>query len=260
VRILFVADVVGTPGRNALEARLPGLRAELGIDTCVVNGENAANGVGITPRLADKLLAAGADAITLGNHAFRRTEIGPYLDESDRVIRPANMSVNTPGRGLTIVPTATAAPLAVINLLGSLFLHPATSMFELVDGLVEAAREQTPLVLVDVHAEATSEKVALAHWLDGKVTAVVGTHTHVQTADARVLPGGTGFITDAGMTGPHDSVIGVEAELAIRRMRTGLPVRFETAAGDVRIEGAVIDCDPATGRASAIEPLRVPVS
>jgi 2',3'-cyclic-nucleotide 2'-phosphodiesterase len=260
VRILFVADVVGTPGRNALEARLPGLRAELGIDACVVNGENAANGVGITPRLADKLLAAGADAITLGNHAFRRTEIGPYLDESDRVIRPANMSVNTPGRGLTIVPTATAAPLAVINLLGSLFLHPATSMFELVDGLVEAAREQTPLVLVDVHAEATSEKVALAHWLDGKVTAVVGTHTHVQTADARVLPGGTGFITDAGMTGPHDSVIGVEAELAIRRMRTGLPVRFETAAGDVRIEGAVIDCDPATGRASAIEPLRVPVS
>jgi 2',3'-cyclic-nucleotide 2'-phosphodiesterase len=260
VRILFVADVVGTPGRNALEARLPGLRAELGIDACVVNGENAANGVGITPRLADKLLAAGADAITLGNHAFRRTEIGPYLDESDRVIRPANMSVNTPGRGLTIVPTATAAPLAVINLLGSLFLHPATAMFELVDGLVEAAREQTPLVLVDVHAEATSEKVALAHWLDGKVTAVVGTHTHVQTADARVLPGGTGFITDAGMTGPHDSVIGVEAELAIRRMRTGLPVRFETAAGDVRIEGAVIDCDPATGRASAIEPLRVPVS
>jgi calcineurin-like phosphoesterase len=133
-------------------------------------------------------------------------------------------------------------------------------MFELVDGLVESAREQTPLVLVDVHAEATSEKVALGRWLDGKVTAVVGTHTHVQTSDARVLPGGTAFITDAGMTGPHDSVIGVESELAIRRMRTGLPVRFETASGDVRIEGAVIDCDPATGRASAIEPLRVPVS
>jgi metallophosphoesterase (TIGR00282 family) len=260
VRILFVADVVGTPGRNALEARLPGLRAELGIDACVVNGENVANGVGITPRLADKLLAAGADAITLGNHAFRRTEIGPYLDESDRIVRPANTSVNTPGRGLAVVPTATGTPLAVVNLLGSLFLHPATSMFEVVDGLVDAAREQTPLVLVDVHAEATSEKAALARWLDGKVTAVIGTHTHVQTSDARVLPGGTAFITDAGMTGPHDSVIGVEAELAIRRMRTGLPVRFETAAGDVRIEGAVIDCDPATGRASAIEPLRIPVS
>jgi len=260
VRILFVADVVGTPGRSALEERLPGLRAELGIDACVVNGENIANGVGITPRLADKLLAVGADAITLGNHAFRRTEIGEYLDESDRVIRPANMSGNTPGRGLTIVPTATETPLAVINLLGSLFLHPATSMFELVDGLVESAREQTPLILVDVHAEATSEKVALGRWLDGRVTAVVGTHTHVQTSDARVLPGGTAFITDAGMTGPHDSVIGVESELAIRRMRTGLPVRFETASGDVRIEGAVIDCDPATGRASAIEPLRVSAS
>jgi metallophosphoesterase (TIGR00282 family) len=257
VRILFVADVVGVPGRNALEELLPGLKTERGIDVCVVNGENAANGVGITPRLADKLLAAGADAITLGNHAFRRTEIGAYLDESDRVVRPANMSANTPGRGLAVVPTATGTPLAVINLLGSLFLQPATSMFELVDGLVDAAREQTPLVLVDVHAEATSEKVALAHWLDGKVTAVVGTHTHVQTSDARVLPGGTAFITDAGMTGPHDSVIGVESELAIRRMRTGLPVRFETATGDVRIEGAVIDCDPATGRASAIEPLRI---
>jgi metallophosphoesterase (TIGR00282 family) len=260
VRILFVADVVGTPGRTALEERLPGLRAELRIDACVVNGENAANGVGITPRLADKLLAAGADAITLGNHAFRRTEIGPYLDESDRVVRPANMSRNTPGRGLTIVPTATETPLAVINVLGSLFLHPATSMFELIDGLVESAREQTPIVLVDVHAEATSEKAALARWLDGKVTAVVGTHTHVQTSDARVLPGATAFITDAGMTGPHDSVIGVESELAIRRMRTGLPVRFETASGDVRIEGAVIDCDAATGRASAIEPLRIPAS
>jgi metallophosphoesterase (TIGR00282 family) len=257
VRILFVADVVGAPGRAALEARLTGLRVELGVDACVVNGENAANGVGITPRLADKLLAAGADAITLGNHAFRRTEIGPYLDESDRVVRPANTSVNTPGRGLAVVPTATDTPLAVINVLGSLFLHPATSMFELVDGLVDEAREQTPLVLVDVHAEATSEKIALARWLDSKVTAVVGTHTHVQTADARVLPGGTAFITDAGMTGPHDSVIGVEADLAIRRMRTGLPVRFETATGDVRIEGAVIDCDPETGRASAIEPLRI---
>jgi metallophosphoesterase (TIGR00282 family) len=156
-----------------------------------------------------------------------------------------------------VVPTAAETPLAVINLLGSLFLQPATSMFELVDGLVDSAREQTPLVLVDVHAEATSEKVALARWLDGKVTAVVGTHTHVQTSDARVLPGGTAFITDAGMTGPHDSVIGVESDLAIRRMRTGLHVRFETATGDVRIEGAVIDCDPTTGRASAIEPLRV---
>ncbi len=249
---------MGAPGRGALEALLPGLREELAIDVCVVNGENAADGVGITPRLADKLFGMGVDAITLGNHAFRRSEIGPYLESSERIVRPANTSTATPGRGLTIVPTSNGARLAVVNVLGSLFLHPATSMFEVIDGLVDAAVRETPLVLVDVHAEATSEKVALARWLDGRVTAVVGTHTHVQTSDARVLPRGTAFITDAGMTGPHDSVIGVEAELAIRRMRTGMPVRFQTAQGDVRIEGAVIDCDSETGRASSIETVRVP--
>jgi metallophosphoesterase (TIGR00282 family) len=249
---------VGAPGRGALEARLGALREELGVSACVVNGENAADGVGITPRLADRLLAAGADAVTLGNHAFRRPEIGDYLETSDRVVRPANTSSTTPGRGLTIVPTSNGSRLAVVNVLGSLFLHPATSMFEVIDGLVATARKETPLVLVDVHAEATSEKIALARWLDGRVTAVVGTHTHVQTSDAHVLPGGTAFITDAGMTGPHDSVIGVESDLAIRRMRTGMPVRFATAQGGVRIEGAVIDCDAESGRSSAIEPLRVP--
>ena len=249
---------MGAPGRGALEARLPALREELGIDVCVVNGENAADGIGITPRLADKLLAMGVDAITLGNHAFRRAEIGPYLESSERIVRPANTATSTPGRGLTIVPTSNGARLAVVNVLGSLFLHPATSMFEVIDELVDAAVRETPLVLVDVHAEATSEKVALARWLDGRVTAVVGTHTHVQTSDARVLSRGTAFITDAGMTGPHDSVIGVEADLAIRRMRTGMPVRFQTAQGDVRIEGAVIDCDSDTGKASSIEAVRIP--
>jgi len=260
VRILFIADVVGAPGRAALGSRLPALRAELDVDVCVVNGENAADGIGITPRLAGKLLAMGVDAITLGNHAFRRSEIGPYLESSDRVVRPANASKTTPGRGLIVVPAANGASLAVINVLGSLFLHPATSMFEVIDDLVEAARQKTPLVLVDVHAEATSEKAAIARWLDGRVTAVVGTHTHVQTSDAHVLPRGTAFITDAGMTGPHDSVIGVESELAIRRMRTGMPVRFETAQGGVRIEGALIDCDPESGRATSIDAVRVPFS
>lgn len=226
----------------------------------MVNGENAADGIGITPRLADQLLGMGVDAITLGNHAFRRTEIGPYLETSERVIRPANTARSTPGRGLVVVPTANGTRLAVINVLGSLFLHPATSMFEVIDELVEEARKETPVVLVDVHAEATSEKAAIGRWLDGRVTAVVGTHTHVQTSDAIVLPKGTAFITDAGMTGPHDSVIGVEAELAIRRMRTGLPVRFETAQGGVRIEGAVVECDAETGKASSIEALRVPVA
>lgn len=215
-----------------------------------------ADGVGITPKLAERLLAAGADVITLGNHTWRRKEINPYLTGSERVIRPANMSARAPGRGLVLAPAADGTPVAVLNLMGSLFLTVARDMFEVVDELVEEARRQAEVVIVDVHAEATSEKVALAAWLDGRVTAVLGTHTHVQTSDARVLRGGTAAMTDVGMTGPHDSVIGVKAELAIHRMRTGMPVRFEVAAGDVRIEGALVECG-ADGRATAIEPVRV---
>ncbi len=257
MRVLFVGDVVGRPGRDAVEALLPGLRDRLEVDACIVNGENIANGIGITPRLADRLLAAGADAITLGNHAWRREEIGPYLATSQAVVRPANFQLGAPGRGLTVVPARDGTRVAVLNLLGSLFLDPAHSMWEIVDELVDQARGESDVVVVDVHAEATSEKVALASWLDGRVTAVLGTHTHVQTSDARVLPGGTAALTDVGMTGPHDSVIGVVTDLAIRRMRTGMPVRFETASSGVRLEGALITCDPATGRASAIEPVRV---
>jgi metallophosphoesterase (TIGR00282 family) len=197
------------------------------------------------------MLAAGADAITLGNHVWRRGEIVPYLKESDRVVRPANLSSRAPGKRLIVV-----KDVAVINLLGSLFINPPVSPFEVVDELVERARRQTPVIVVDMHAEATSEKVAVARWLDGKVTAVIGTHTHIQTNDARVQPGGTAAITDAGMTGPHDSVIGVVAELAIRQMRTAMPVRFETASGDVRIEGVLVECG-ADGRATGCEAIRV---
>lgn len=249
---------MGRPGRDAVEARLRGLRGELGADLCVVNGENVADGAGITPRLAERLLAAGADAITLGNHTWRRAEIAAYLPGAERVVRPANYGPSAPGRGLAFVAAADGTEVAVLNLLGSLFVNPPVDMFQVVDDLVAEARERTLVVLVDLHAEATSEKIALARWLDGRVTAVLGTHTHVQTADARIQPGGTAAMTDVGMTGPHDSVIGVEARLAIERMRTGMPVRFETAQGGVRIEGALVTCDPATGRATAIEPLRVP--
>jgi 2',3'-cyclic-nucleotide 2'-phosphodiesterase len=249
---------VGAPGRRAVEERLRALRGELGASFCIANGENLADGVGITPKLAERLLAAGADVVTLGNHTWRRQEINAYLATSERVIRPANMAASAPGRGLTFAPAEDGTNVAVINVLGSLFIYPPHDLFDVIDQLVEEARRQTNVVVVDMHAEATSEKVALSSWLDGKVTAVVGTHTHVQTSDARVLRGGTAAITDVGMTGPHDSVIGVKTDLAIKRMRTGMPVRFETAEGGVRIEGAVIDCDPATGRATAIEPLRVP--
>jgi metallophosphoesterase (TIGR00282 family) len=247
--------VFGVAGRRAVQERLPGLRDELDVDLAIVNGENIADGAGITPKLADALLAAGADVVTLGNHAYRRGGIGGYLAASERVIRPANAGGRTPGRALAVVGARNGVAVAVLNLLGSLFLDTPVSPWEVVDELVAEARAAAPVVVLDFHAEATSEKVAIATWLDGKVTAVIGTHTHVQTNDARVLPGGTAAITDAGMTGPHDSVIGVRAELAIRRMRERLPVRFEPAEGGVRIEGVVVECSD-DGRAHTIEPLR----
>jgi len=259
LRILFLGDVFGAPGRRAVESRLRDLRDELEVDVCIVNGENAADGVGITTKLAEKILAAGADAITTGNHVWRQRDIIPFLDSSDRIVRPANMAhPDAPGRGLAVVPAEDGTPVAVVNLQGALFMDSAVHPFRMVDELVAEARRSTPVILVDFHAEATSEKVALAQMLDGRVTAVVGTHTHVQTSDARVLPGGTAAITDAGMTGPHDSVIGVRSELAIQRMKTGMPVRFHPADSGVRIEGLLIECGT-DGRATDCRAVRVPV-
>lgn len=257
MRILFLADVFGSPGRLLLEQDLPALRERLAIDFCVVNAENATNGAGLSPKHAERILAAGADAITLGNHAWRRQEIVPYLATTSRVLRPANLSHFSSGTGWGVLPAADGTNVAVISLLGALFMNAACGPFEVIDRLVEEASRRAPVVLVDFHAEATSEKVGLARWLDGRVTAVFGSHTHVQTNDARVLAGGTAAITDAGMTGPHDSVIGVRAELAIERMRTGMHVRFEPAEGGVRIEGALVECD-SNGRALSCEAVRFP--
>jgi 2',3'-cyclic-nucleotide 2'-phosphodiesterase len=251
--------VNGRPGRTAVEQLLPALREEHDVDFCVVNGENAADGLGITPKIADRLLGTGADVITLGNHTWRRREIVPYLSGTERVVRPANYSRLAPGRGLTVIPARNGTKVAVINLLGNLYLDPVVNPFEIVDELVEEAQRETPVIVVDFHGEATSEKVAMARWLDGRVTAVFGTHTHIQTNDARVQPGGTAAVTDAGMTGPHDSVIGVVAELAIERMRTGIPVPFATAEGDVRLEGVLVESD-GSGRARSCELVRVPLA
>jgi 2',3'-cyclic-nucleotide 2'-phosphodiesterase len=248
--------VNGAPGVRAVERLLPGIREQHEVDFCVVNGENAADGLGITPQIAEKILASGADVITLGNHTWRRKEIAPYLAETDRVIRPANLSYHTPGRGMAIAEGSNGTHVAVINLLGQLFLAPPLGPWEVIDDLVAEARQRTPVILVDFHGEATSEKVAMAAYLDGKVTGVLGTHTHIQTNDARVSAAGTAAITDAGMTGPHDSVIGVVTELAVEQMRTGMPVRFRTAAGDVRLEGVLIECGE-DGRATRCETVRV---
>ncbi len=223
-----------------------------------MNGENAADGVGLTAKLAQRLLAVGADVVTTGNHVWRRRDLIPMLESSTRVLRPANLGgADIPGRGVTAGDSRDGTRVAVINLQGHLFLEVAVHPFRIVDELVAEARRAAPVVVVDFHAEATSEKTALAHMLDGRVTAVLGTHTHVQTNDARVLPGGTAAVTDVGMTGPHDSVIGVRADLAIGRMRTGMPVRLHPADGGVRIEGALVECGR-DGRATRCDLVRVP--
>jgi 2',3'-cyclic-nucleotide 2'-phosphodiesterase len=254
LKILFVADVFGAPGRRAVETQLPALREALGADFCIVNGENAAAGRGITAKLADKILASGADVITLGNWTWGQSEFAPYLSGTDRVLRPANLSPRTPGIGLAV-----HDGVAVINLLGVFSLDPFESPFVTIDRLVGEASAQTPVIVLDFHAEATSEKVAMARYLDGRVTAVIGTHTHVQTSDARVLKGGTAAMTDAGMTGPHDSVIGSDEHNALKRFLTGMPTRLEPATGDVRIEGALIECT-ADGRATSCTAVRVEVA
>ncbi|MBX5441097.1 MAG: YmdB family metallophosphoesterase [Solirubrobacteraceae bacterium] len=246
----------GGGGRRTLLRLLPELRERHDPTFVVVNGENAAGGLGITPKIADELLASGVDAITLGNHAYHRREILPYLDRERRIVRPANYLRSHPGRGVTVV-ERDGVRLGVVNLSGNVFLQAGQAMFPVADAAVSELRGRADHILVDVHAEATSEKVGLGWHLDGRVTAVVGTHTHVPTADARVLPGGTAYITDVGMTGPRGGVIGVRKEQAIEAMRTQMPVRFDTAEDDPWLMGVLVRCSQPL-RADAIEQLLVP--
>jgi metallophosphoesterase (TIGR00282 family) len=256
VKLLFVGDVVGSPGRRALEGLLPGLRERHEPDFVVVNGENAAGGVGITERIARSILELGADAITLGNHAFRHNDVYGFLDADPRIVRPANYPRRDPGRGHTIV-EKDGARLAVVNLAGTIFLDSARSPFAEADAILAELRGKADHILVDMHAEATSEKVAMGWYLDGRVTACVGTHTHVPTADARVLEEGTAYITDVGMTGPRTSVIGVERDLAIKRFLTQTPVKFETAQGDPWLNAVLIEAGD-DGKARSIEQILAP--
>ncbi|MCL5736334.1 MAG: TIGR00282 family metallophosphoesterase [Actinobacteria bacterium] len=252
--VLFFADVVGKPGRDLLIAKLPELRRIHDADAVIANGENVTDGKGIKPPHADALLRAGVDVITSGNHIYKQRDIYRYLDEQPHIIRPFNYLPSNPGRGLTIVDTP-GGRLAVVNLSGSLYLTPARSAFDVVGDALEQLHGVRN-VIVDMHAEATSEKVAMGWHLDGQVSAVIGTHTHVRTGDAHILPGGTAYITDAGMCGARDSVIGVKKELVLERFLTQLPVRFEVASGNVWLEGVVVEIG-VEGRANRIEPFEL---
>ena len=257
VTILFVGDVVGGLGKRTLLALLPTLRDRYSPDFVVVNGENAAGGVGITPKIARELLTAGVNVITLGNHTYRHREVYAYLDEEERILRPANFLASQPGHGWCVVSGDTGVRLGVISLSGNLFMKAGRAAFPEADAALRAIADKVDHVLVDMHAEATSEKVAMGWHLDGRVTAVVGTHTHVPTADARILPGGTAYITDVGMTGPRGGVIGVNREQALTSMVTQMPTRFETSTQDPWLNAVVISASEPM-RASAIEQVLEP--
>jgi 2',3'-cyclic-nucleotide 2'-phosphodiesterase len=256
VKLLFVGDVVGGIGRRTLASLLPGIRDEHQPDFVVVNGENAAGGVGITQKTARELLELGADAITLGNHAFRHREVYDFLDREERIVRPANYPKGSPGRGHTVV-ERDGMRLGVTNLSGLVFLQAVRSPFAEADAVLGELRDRADAVLVDMHAEATSEKVAMGWHLDGRVTACVGTHTHVPTADAQVLPGGTAYVTDVGMTGPRGGVIGVKREQALERFLTLTNVRFETSDEDPWLNALLVEAD-GDGRATRVEQILLP--
>jgi 2',3'-cyclic-nucleotide 2'-phosphodiesterase len=254
MKVLFIGDVVGGPGRRGLAAAMPALREQHAPDLVVVNGENSAGGMGITEKTAKALFEAGADAITTGNHVYRHREVYDYLDRSERVVRPANYPHANPGRGYTVVEAA-GRRVGLINLSGAVGLRVARSPFHEVDGILE--KIECDFAIVDFHAEVTSEKVAMGWHLDGRVAAVLGTHTHVPTADGRVLPQGTAFISDVGMTGSRTSVLGVKPELILESLITQMPVRFETAEEDVWVMGAVVEINE-RGLADSLEQVMVP--
>ncbi|MBN2232922.1 MAG: TIGR00282 family metallophosphoesterase [Deltaproteobacteria bacterium] len=257
IRVACIGDIVGRPGRQALRELLPRLVAERGVDFVIANGENAAGGFGITGEIADDLLQCGVDVITTGNHVWDRKDIERYLPQQTRLLHPANYPVKGLGPGCAVIPVAGREKLAigVINLAGRVFMPPLDCPFQSASRIVDELRTETAVIIVDFHAEATSEKLALARYLDGRVSGVFGTHTHVQTADERILAGGTACICDLGMTGAHDSIIGMKPEPIIAKFLTGLPHRYEVATRDARMQGVLVDIDETSGRATAIERL-----
>lgn len=252
MKILFIGDIVGSPGRQAVKELLPCLKKEFRLDFTVANAENAAGGSGITPRVAEELFAAGVDVLTSGDHIWKKREIFEIIEQEKRVLRPLNFPPGVPGRGQEVFTTDKGQKIGVVNLNGRVFMEPLECPFRSAAQAVDGLLKETRVILVDIHAEATSEKIALGWYLDGRASAVLGTHTHVQTADERILPGGCAYLSDAGMTGPLDSVIGRRVEDVLERFITGVPTRFEVAAENIQLQGAVVDIDDDSGKAKSI--------
>jgi 2',3'-cyclic-nucleotide 2'-phosphodiesterase len=260
VKILFIGDIVGSPGRRAVKEILPKLKLAHGLDVIIANGENSAGGNGITPDIAEELFGYGVDAITTGDHLWDQKEVIELLQNEKRFLRPLNYPPGTPGQGKTILKIRDLPPIAVMNVQGRTFMQPPLdNPFTLALDEAKWLRQHTPIIFVDFHAEATSEKIAFARMLDGQVSAVVGTHTHVQTADEQIFPGGTAYLTDAGFTGPQESVLGREIVPVVTRFRTALPQRFEVARNDIKLNGAVIEIDNATGKSLKIQRVSEPI-
>jgi metallophosphoesterase (TIGR00282 family) len=257
LRVLLIGDIVGAPGRRIVQERLPGLRAREGVHLVIANAENVAGGSGITAALAEKLFEAGCDLLTLGDHAYGKKEGLPVIERDQRIVRPLNYPPDAIGRGLAFLEVAGGTPVALIEVQGRVFMDPSDSPFQAVDRALDLARARARAIFVDLHAEATSEKIALGWYLDGRVSCAFGTHTHVQTADERILPRGTAYITDLGMTGPYESVIGRQIAPVLKKFTTNMPAPFEVAERDVRLSGALVTVDTATGRATAIRRVHV---
>lgn len=253
MRILFIGDIVGEPGRRAVKELVPRIGRSQSLDFIIANGENLAGGSGITPGLAKEIFGAGIDVMTSGDHVWKRPELLEYIDSDVRLLRPANYPPNTPGFGHTVIESGSGTKVGVINLLGRVFMQPLECPFRAAREAVAKVKDQARIIIVDMHAEATSEKIALGWYLDGMVSAIVGSHTHVQTADEKILPGGTAFISDAGMTGPFNGVIGRKKEQILQRFLTQRPVKFEMADGDIQLHGVILDIDDKTGRANSIK-------
>lgn len=257
MRVLFIGDIVGEAGREIVRKKLRDFKEEKKIDAVIANAENSAGGSGITQRIVEELNEFGVDVITSGDHIWKKREIYEFLTRSDKIIRPANYPEGAPGRGSTAVEIKGAGTLGVMNLMGRVFMEALDCPFRKAEKELESLRKKTNIIFVDMHAEATSEKIAMGWFLDGKVSGIVGTHTHIQTADEKILPGGTAYITDCGMTGPYDSVIGRRKDLIIERFITQLPNKFEVAEKDVQMHGVIIDVDGSTGKATSIKRVQV---